>query len=99
MKRVCVSIIQNTKSISFVSRVERAEQWVMNAAWSNIMTLVCHYGWDWLIERCNKRLFYLQSSQDPIDQRRYSAFFSRIVDNQLNLPSHCISDMGFLRVI
>ena len=96
---VCHSIIQNTKLVTFVSRIERAENWVMNAAWSNLMTLVCHYGWEWLIDRCNKRLLHLQSSHDPIDQKRYSAFFSRIVDNQLNLPPHCISDMGILRVI
>ena len=96
---VCQAIIQNTNCITFISCVERAEHWVFGSAWSNIMTLVCHYGWDWFIQRCNKKLRNLQYSHDSIDQKRFSAFMSRILDNQLQLPPHAVSDMGILTIV
>lgn len=95
----CSPIIQNLYLVDFVPILDRAEKWVMNAAWSNIMTLVCTYGWQWFQDKCNKRLLELQLSHDPIDAKRFNAFMMRILSDKCSLPPHVKSDMGFLRVI
>ena len=92
---ICQEIIQNTKSVQFESVIERAEKWIENVAMSNILTYVAHHGWDALISMGNKLLLKLQTSSDPIVQRRWCALLSRL-SSDLTLPPHVHSDMGLL---
>lgn len=94
----CKTIIQNEYSVQFVPLIQRVTTWVENIAFSNIVHYVSEKGWDAFKNNINLKFARLQTSDNPIDQKRFTALLSRMLSDNLSLPDHIESDMGFLRL-
>lgn len=79
-------IIQNANCVQTVDVLSRAESYVQNIAFSNLVVFVAFYGWDALKSLVNSKFKEIQISSDELDQRRFNTLSSKILSVNGQLP-------------
>lgn len=85
-------IIQNAKYVSITSRRERAENYIQNTAMGNLGICAAYNGINAIIKWLNDWLFRLQTSDHPIDIKRWQNFRCALLSDSLHYPSYFVKN-------
>lgn len=85
-------IIQNAKCVQFVSRREKAERYIKNTAIGNLGICAAYNGINAIIKWLNDWLVQLQTSDNPIDIKRWQNFRTALLSDNLHYPEYFVKN-------
>lgn len=85
-------IIQNAKYVQIVSRRKRAEDYIQKTAMGNLAICAAYNGLDSITQWLNDWVITLQTSDNPIDIKRWQNFRCALLSDSLHYPPYFVKN-------